>query len=106
MQTLVQSSYSAGDHPRISQSDRNGVYAATMRKTEDKGSGFEPTLRATTKNLGTSVEIRIRDNGTGIRPTCSKRCSTRSLRPSQPVREPAWSLDDARHHREATRRQN
>ena len=28
--------------------------------------GFEPTLRATTKNLGTTVEIRIRDNGTGI----------------------------------------
>src|SRR5213082_2953815 len=27
---------------------------------------FEPTLRATTKNLGTTVEIRIRDNGTGI----------------------------------------
>jgi len=24
------------------------------------------TLRATTKNLGTAVEIRIRDNGTGI----------------------------------------
>ena len=44
----------------------NGVYAATRRKTEDKEPGFEPTLRATTKNLGTSVEIRIRDNGTGI----------------------------------------
>ena len=44
----------------------NGVYAATRRKTEDKEPGFEPTLRATTKNLGTTVEIRIRDNGTGI----------------------------------------
>ena len=44
----------------------NGVYAATRRKTEDKETGFEPTLRATTKNLGTTVEIRIRDNGTGI----------------------------------------
>ena len=44
----------------------NGVYAATKRKTEDKEPGFEPTLRATTKNLGTTVEIRIRDNGTGI----------------------------------------
>ena len=30
--------------------------------------GFEPTLRATTKNLGDTVEIRIRDNGTGIPP--------------------------------------
>jgi two-component system, NtrC family, sensor kinase len=44
----------------------NGVYAATKRKTEDNEPGFEPTLRATTKNLGTTVEIRIRDNGTGI----------------------------------------
>jgi signal transduction histidine kinase len=44
----------------------NGVYAATRRKSEDKEPGFEPTLRATTKNLGTTVEIRIRDNGTGI----------------------------------------
>jgi signal transduction histidine kinase len=44
----------------------NGIYAATKRKAEDKELGFEPTLRATTKNLGREVEIRIRDNGTGI----------------------------------------
>ena len=44
----------------------NGFYAATKRKTENGGSGFEPILRATTKNLGDTVEIRIRDNGTGI----------------------------------------
>ena len=29
---------------------------------------FEPTLSATTKSLGNKVEIRIRDNGTGIPP--------------------------------------
>jgi signal transduction histidine kinase len=28
--------------------------------------GFEPTLVATTRSLGNRVEIRIRDNGTGI----------------------------------------
>jgi signal transduction histidine kinase len=44
----------------------NGVYAATRRKKNDQEPGFEPTLRATTKNLGTAVEIRIRDNGIGI----------------------------------------
>ena len=44
----------------------NGVYAATKRKTEDKEPDFEPTIRVTTKTLGTTVEIRIRDNGTGI----------------------------------------
>src|SRR6266702_7203388 len=43
----------------------NGFYATAKRKAE-AGDGFEPTLSATTKNLGDKVEIRIRDNGTGI----------------------------------------
>jgi two-component system NtrC family sensor kinase len=43
----------------------NGFYAAKKRKA-DAGDGFEPTLTAATKNLGDKVEIRIRDNGTGI----------------------------------------
>ena len=46
----------------------NGFYAATKRKAEANGGDYEPTLTATTKNLGDSVEIRIRDNGTGIPP--------------------------------------
>ena len=45
----------------------NGFYAVTKRKTENS-SGFEPTVSATTRNLGQAVEIRIRDNGTGISP--------------------------------------
>jgi two-component system, NtrC family, sensor kinase len=44
----------------------NGFYAATKRKTEKDDSGLEPILSVTTKNLGSTVEIRIRDNGTGI----------------------------------------
>jgi GAF domain-containing protein len=44
----------------------NGFYAVTKRKTENDGSGFEPVLSAATRNLGDTVEIRIRDNGTGI----------------------------------------
>jgi signal transduction histidine kinase len=43
----------------------NGFYAAIQRKSE-AGDGFEPVLSAATKNLGDKVEIRIRDNGTGI----------------------------------------
>jgi signal transduction histidine kinase len=43
----------------------NGFYATTKRKAE-VGDGFEPMLSAATKNLGDKVEIRIRDNGTGI----------------------------------------
>mgnify|MGYP001300113766 CR=1 FL=1 len=43
----------------------NGFYAAAKRK-EPAGKSFEPLLLAATKNLGNTVEIRIRDNGTGI----------------------------------------
>ena len=46
----------------------NGFYAATKRKAEANGADYEPKLAATTKSLGDSVEIRIRDNGTGIPP--------------------------------------
>ena len=46
----------------------NGFYAATKRKAEANGGDYEPTLAAATKNLGDRVEIRIRDNGTGISP--------------------------------------
>jgi signal transduction histidine kinase len=46
----------------------NGFYAATKRKERANSDGCEPTLTAATKNLGDKVEIRIRDNGTGIPP--------------------------------------
>ncbi len=46
----------------------NGFYAAHKRKAQSDGEGFEPTLAAATRNLGDRVEIRIRDNGTGIPP--------------------------------------
>ena len=39
----------------------------TKRKSEN-GAGFEPVVSATTKAVGDKVEIRIRDNGTGIPP--------------------------------------
>jgi two-component system, NtrC family, sensor kinase len=44
----------------------NGFYAATKRKEQDKTDSYEPALVVSTKNLGDRVEIRIRDNGTGI----------------------------------------
>ncbi|WP_244521437.1 GAF domain-containing protein [Bradyrhizobium sp. DOA9] len=43
----------------------NGFYAAGKQK-DAAGDGFEPRLCATTTDLGGAVEIRIRDNGTGI----------------------------------------
>jgi two-component system, NtrC family, sensor kinase len=51
----------------------NGFYAATKRKVQNGGDGYEPTLAAATKNLGDSVEIRIRDNGSGITPEVRER---------------------------------
>jgi two-component system NtrC family sensor kinase len=50
----------------------NGFYAATRRANE-AGNGFEPTLRAATRGLADRVEIRIRDNGTGIPPEVKDR---------------------------------
>jgi len=46
----------------------NGFYAATRRRAETNGGDHEPTLTASTKNLGDRVEVRIRDNGTGMTP--------------------------------------
>jgi len=45
----------------------NGFYATKLRAGANDGD-YEPTLTASTKNLGGHVEIRIRDNGTGITP--------------------------------------
>jgi signal transduction histidine kinase len=50
----------------------NGFYAATKRK-EMSTNSFEPVLSASTRNLGNSVEIRIRDNGTGISPEVKRK---------------------------------
>jgi signal transduction histidine kinase len=44
----------------------NGFYAAIRRRAETNGGDYEPTLTASTKNLGDRVEIRICDNGTGM----------------------------------------
>jgi len=46
----------------------NGFYAASKRLTEANVGDYEPTLSASTKDLGDRVEITIRDNGTGISP--------------------------------------
>jgi len=45
----------------------NGVYA-TAKKSQAIGASYKPTLTASTKSLGDRVEIKIRDNGTGIPP--------------------------------------
>jgi two-component system, NtrC family, sensor kinase len=46
----------------------NGFYAATKRGREGSAAAFRPTLKVATRDLGREVEIRVRDNGTGIPP--------------------------------------
>ena len=46
----------------------NGFYATTRRQRDGAEPEFRPTLRVMTRELGEAVEVRVRDNGTGIAP--------------------------------------
>jgi two-component system NtrC family sensor kinase len=46
----------------------NGFYAATRRQRDGGWPDLRPTLRVATRDLGAAVEVRVRDNGTGIAP--------------------------------------
>ena len=46
----------------------NGFYATVKRQRDGTGPDFRPTLRVMTRDLGEAVEVRVRDNGTGIAP--------------------------------------
>jgi two-component system, NtrC family, sensor kinase len=46
----------------------NGFYATTKRASREMAPGFAPILTVATRDLGDAVEIRVRDNGTGIPP--------------------------------------
>jgi two-component system NtrC family sensor kinase len=46
----------------------NGFYATAKRRRDAAGPDFRPTLKVTTRDLGDAVEVRVRDNGTGIAP--------------------------------------
>jgi GAF domain-containing protein len=45
----------------------NGFYAAAKQSCDANGA-FRPVLKVTTRDLGEAVEVRVRDNGTGIPP--------------------------------------
>ncbi len=44
----------------------NGFHAVAKRESENGATGYAPVVTATTRDRGDHVEIRIRDNGTGI----------------------------------------
>jgi signal transduction histidine kinase len=45
----------------------NGFYAANERSRESDGF-YRPALKVTTREIGDGIEVRVRDNGVGIRP--------------------------------------
>jgi two-component system NtrC family sensor kinase len=46
----------------------NGFYAANKRARGNGEAAYRPTLQVSTRDLGEAVEVRVRDNGTGIAP--------------------------------------
>jgi PAS domain S-box-containing protein len=44
----------------------NGFYAATKRQKEGNDPKFKPTLKVSTRDLGDTVEVHVRDNGIGV----------------------------------------
>jgi signal transduction histidine kinase/HAMP domain-containing protein len=48
----------------------NGFYAAAKKSRE---AGDRPVLKVTTRDLGNEIEVRVRDNGTGIPPESRNR---------------------------------
>jgi GAF domain-containing protein/anti-sigma regulatory factor (Ser/Thr protein kinase) len=46
----------------------NGFYAANKRAHGNGDASFRPTLTVSTRDFGDEVEVRVRDNGTGIPP--------------------------------------
>src|SRR5207249_8973673 len=46
----------------------NGFYAANKRAQGNGDASFHPTLTVSTRDLGEAIEVKVRDNGTGIPP--------------------------------------
>ena len=44
----------------------DNAFYATQRKRQTAGPGYAPTVTLTTTELPGAVEVRVRDNGTGI----------------------------------------
>jgi two-component system, NtrC family, sensor kinase len=54
----------------------NGFYATHKRKQAGNRDGFEPMIEVSTRGTGSTIEIRVRDNGIGIPPEVRDRLFT------------------------------
>ena len=57
---------SRGEISRVLINVVNNACYATVKRRETAGNGYTPTLSVSTRSLGDRVEVRVRDNGTGI----------------------------------------
>jgi predicted ATPase/signal transduction histidine kinase len=64
--TLAPIEAEAADLQRVFLNLFDNALHSTREKQKTATNGYLPTIAVTTKNLGTSVEIRVRDNGKGI----------------------------------------
>src|SRR5262249_35986862 len=46
----------------------HGFYPAAKRERDGAAPEYRPTLKVATRDLGDAIEVRVRDNGTGIAP--------------------------------------
>ena len=83
----------------------NGFYAATRRAAQ-AGNGFEPRLKAMTRNLGDRVEIRIHDNGAGIPPDIREKIFTPFFTTKPTGEGTGLGLSDQSRHRSETARRD
>ena len=58
----------AGHHAGVPQPVRQRLLRRQQAPRGERRRGFRPTLKVATRDLGEAVEVRVRDNGTGIPP--------------------------------------